>query len=424
MKILVIGGGGREHALVWKLRQSPVAEKLYCAPGNAGIGEMAALVPIQAEAIHELADFAANENIDLTVVGPEIPLTLGIVDCFREQGLRIFGPDRAAARLEGSKGFAKELMEENGIPTAAFATFTEPKAAREYAARTQPCVVKADGLAAGKGVTLCTSPQDAERAVDDIMVHRAFGEAGERVVVEELLSGEEASFMALTDGENFLSLASSQDHKAVFDGDRGPNTGGMGAYSPASVVTPAIQSEIEEKILKPVLAGLKKRGICYRGVLYVGLMITQDGPKVLEFNARFGDPECQPLMMRLQGDLVALLEATLDGTLSQVEARWHEAVSVCVVMCSRGYPGSYVRGKEILGLESLKSWDNGFVFHSGTAKKDGRWLTAGGRVLGVTALGRNIELAVQEVYHAVGQITWDGVQYRRDIASKARRTTS
>ena len=421
MKILVIGSGGREHALVWKLRESPATKKLYCAPGNAGIGEMAKLVPIQADAIEKLGEFAAREKIDLTVVGPEIPLTLGIVDHFQERGLRIFGPNREAARLEGSKAFAKEIMEENGVPTAAFATFTDPKEAREYAVRTHPCVVKADGLAAGKGVTLCFSAEEAGRAVDDVMVHRAFGAAGQRVVVEELLRGEEASFMALTDGVHFLSLASSQDHKAVFDEDRGPNTGGMGAYSPAPVVTSPVQTEIEEKILKPVLAGLRKRGIGYRGILYVGLMITPEGPKVLEFNARFGDPECQPLMMRLEGDLLPLIEATVDGALDGIQTHWREAASVCVVLCSRGYPGHYEKGKQILGLESLKSWDNGFVFHSGTSKEDGRWLTAGGRVLGVTALGRNIEQAVHEAYRAVDKITWEGVQYRRDIARKALR---
>jgi phosphoribosylamine--glycine ligase len=419
MKILLIGSGGREHALGWKLRQSPRTDKLYCAPGNGGIGQLAELVPIQAGEIDKLVEFAVTKQIDLTVVGPEIPLTLGITDQFEARGLRVFGPNLEAAQLEGSKGFAKEIMAENGIPTAAFATFIDPKAAQAYAADTHPCVVKADGLAAGKGVSLCFTAQEAKKAVDEIMVERAFGPAGQRVVIEEILTGEETSFMALTDGEHFLSLASSQDHKAVFDGDGGPNTGGMGAYSPAPVVSPQMQREIEETILIPVLAGLKKRGVCYRGVLYLGLMITSDGPKVLEFNARFGDPECQPLMMRLKGDLLPLLEATIDGGLDRVKPEWYEGSSVCVVLCAQGYPGPYDKGKEILGLESLSSWDKGFVFHSGTENKEGRWLTSGGRVLGVTALGGSIEQAVKEVYRAVDKISWQGVHYRRDIAYRA-----
>ncbi len=385
---------------------------------------MAELVPIQTEEIEKLVDFAIKEKIDLTVVGPEIPLTLGIVDLFEEKGLRIFGPNREAARLEGSKGFAKEIMKENGIPTAAFATFSDPKAAKQYAAQMQSCVVKADGLAAGKGVTLCFSPAEAYTAIDDIMVRKAFGAAGQRVVIEEFLRGEEVSFMALTDGDHFLPLASSQDHKAVFDGDHGPNTGGMGAYSPAPVVSPTVHRDILGQILKPVLAGLKKRGVCYRGVLYLGLMITKEGPRVLEFNARFGDPECQPLMMRLKGDLIPLLEATIERRLNQVEAEWHEDSSVCVVLCAKGYPGSYEKGNEIQGLDSVRNWGKGFVFHSGTVHQEGRWLTSGGRVLGVTALGDNIEQAVKEVYHAAGKITWEGVHYRRDIACRALRPAS
>ena len=419
MRILVVGSGGREHTLVWKLRQSPSASKLYCAPGNAGIGEIAELVSIGPEEIDRLGDFATKEKIDLTVVGPEIPLTLGISDRFEEKGLRIFGPNREAARLEGSKDFAKEIMKENGIPTAAFATFSNPKEAKSFARETQPCVVKADGLAAGKGVTFCFSPGEADQAIDDIMVRKVFGVAGDKVIIEELLTGEEASFMALTDGDHFLPLASAQDHKSVFDGDQGPNTGGMGAYSPVPVVDPKVHQEILAKIVSPMLLGLKKRGIRYRGVLYVGLMMTKEGPKVLEFNARFGDPECQPLMMRLKGDLVPLLEATMEGRLNEVEAQWHEDSSVCVVLCAQGYPGPYEKGKEIHGLDLLSHWKRGFVFHSGTTKKDGRWLTSGGRVLGVTALGGSIEEAVREVYHATSQIGWDGVHYRRDIACRA-----
>ncbi|MFQ5850230.1 MAG: phosphoribosylamine--glycine ligase [Candidatus Binatia bacterium] len=419
MKILVIGSGGREHALVWKLRQSPRTEKIYCAPGNAGIGEMAELVPIPAEELEKLGDFAEKEKIDLTVVGPELPLTLGIVDLFEKRGLRIFGPNREAAKLEGSKVFAKEIMEQNRIPTAAFVTFSDPILAKQYAARKLPCVVKADGLAGGKGVTICSSREEAGAAIDDIMVRRAFGAAGERVVIEEVLMGEEASFMALTDGEHLLPLASSQDHKRVFDGDCGPNTGGMGAYSPAPVVNLTVHRNIFEQILNPLLTGLRKRGVCYRGLLYVGLMITNDGPKVLEFNARFGDPECQPVMMRLQSDLAPLLEAAIERKVNQAEAEWSDDASVCVVLCAQGYPGAYAKGKQIRGLEDLKTWERGFVFHAGTSKEDGRWSTSGGRVLGVTALGSNIEEAVREVYRAVGRIRWEGMHYRTDIARRA-----
>ena len=420
MKVLVIGSGGREHALIWKLRRSPKVGKLYCAPGNAGIGETAELVPIGVEEIEKLAAFAEKEKIDLTVVGPELPLTLGIADLFRQRGLRLFGPDREAARLEGSKAFAKELLQENRIPTAAFATFSDAALARKYlAGRRPPYVIKADGLAAGKGVLISATRDEAEAAVDDILVRRAFGAAGEQVVIEEFLDGEEASFMVLTDGENILPLASAQDHKRVFDGDRGPNTGGMGAYSPAPVVTAEVHRRIMEEILRPLLQGLRKRGIRYRGVLYVGLMIAADGPKVLEFNARFGDPECQPLMLRLKSDLVPLLEATIDGRLDRVKAEWTEDAAVCVVMCAGGYPGTYEKGKEIRGLERLKDWKRGVVFHAGTMRREGRCFTSGGRVLGVTALGNTIQDAVLEVYQAAGQIEWDGVHYRKDIARRA-----
>jgi phosphoribosylamine--glycine ligase len=420
MKVLVIGSGGREHSLVWKLAQSPRVAKVYCALGNGGIGEGAELVPIGSEEIEKLADFAEREKIDLTVAGPELPLTLGIADLFRKRGLRLFGPDREAARLEGSKAFAKELLQENRIPTAAFATFSDAALARKYlAGRRPPYVIKADGLAAGKGVLISATRDEAEAAVDDILVRRAFGAAGEQVVIEEFLDGEEASFMVLTDGENILPLASAQDHKRVFDGDRGPNTGGMGAYSPAPVVTAEVHRRIMEEILRPLLQGLRKRGIRYRGVLYIGLMIAADGPKVLEFNARFGDPECQPLMLRLKSDLVPLLEATIDGGLDRVKAEWTEDAAVCVVMCAGGYPGAYEKGKEIKGLERLKDWKRGVVFHAGTTKQEGRCFTSGGRVLGVTALGNTIQEAVREVYQAAGQIEWDGAHYRKDIAQRA-----
>ena len=420
MRILVIGSGGREHALVWKLSRSPKVEKIYCAPGNAGIGEIAELAPIGVEEIQKLAAFAEKEKIDLTVVGPELPLTLGISELFQKKGLRIFGPGREAAKLEGSKAFAKEILQDNKIPTAAFATFSDAAAAKKYlATQKPPYVIKADGLAAGKGVLICASRKEAEAAVDDVLVRKLFGAAGDKVVIEEFLEGEEASFIVLTDGEHILPLASSQDHKRVFDRDEGPNTGGMGAYSPAPVVTAEIHRRIMAEILQPLLRGLKKKGIHYRGVLYVGLMLTADGPKVLEFNARFGDPECQPLMLRLRSDLVPLIEATIDGRLDQVKAEWEDEVAICVVLTAGGYPGSYEKGKEIRGLDTLKDWRRGFVFHSGTVKKDGRWLTSGGRVLGVTALGKDIGAAVEEVYKAVGKIEWEGMHYRKDIAQRA-----
>jgi len=423
MKILVIGSGGREHALVWKISQSLKVKKIYCAPGSAGIAELADAVAIGPEQLEKLAEFAEREKIDLTVVGPELPLTLGIADLFDSRGLRIFGPNRAAAQLEGSKAFAKEILKTNHIPTAAFEAFADAAAAKRYLAQVKPpYVVKADGLAAGKGVLICASRQDAEAAIDEILVRKAFGQAGEKLVIEEFLNGEEASFMALTDGEHILPLASSQDHKRVFDSDQGPNTGGMGAYSPAPVVTPAIHRRIMDEVLGPLLAGLKQRGVRYRGVIYAGVMITKDGPKVLEFNARFGDPECQPIMMRLKSDIVPLLEATIDGKLDQVQPDWYDDPAVCVVLCAGGYPGSYDKGKEIRGLDQLKHWDKGFVFHAGTAKDDGRWITAGGRVLGVTARGSGIAEAVGEVYRAVGKISWDGMHYRKDIARRALKT--
>ena len=419
MNILVIGSGGREHALVWKLRQSPRVEKLYCAPGNAGTRQQAELVDIGAGEIEKLADFAAREAVDLTVVGPEQPLVSGIADLFESRGLRVFGPNREAARLEGSKAFAKELMLENGIPTAACKVFSDLEEARKYVARDEPCVVKADGLAAGKGVILCSGRVEADAALDEIMGRRVFGAAGDRVVIEELLVGEEASFMALMDGDDFLPLASAQDHKRVFDGDEGPNTGGMGAYSPAPVVDAAVHEAVVERVLKPLASGLKRRGLVYRGVLYAGLMITGDGPKVLEFNARFGDPECQPIMMRLESDLPSLLLATAEGRLAGVAAEWSDRAAVCVVLASRGYPGQYRTGIEISGLDALDSWRDGYAFHAGTKRDGDRWLTGGGRVLGVTALGDTIEGAMGEAYDGVSRISWEGMHYRRDIARRA-----
>jgi phosphoribosylamine--glycine ligase len=420
MKILVIGSGGREHSLVWKISQCPKVTQLFCAPGSSAIGDLAECVGIGPEEIGKLADFAEKQKIDLTVVGPELPLTLGISDLFESRGLRIFGPNRAAARLEGSKAFAKEILQQNKIPTASFGTFTDAAAARKYLAQQKPpYVIKADGLAGGKGVVVCLDVNEAMAASDGILIQKSLGEAGEKVVIEEFLEGEEASFMVLSDGDHILPLASSQDHKRVFDNDKGPNTGGMGAYSPPPVLTSTMHQRVLDEILKPLLVGLNNKGIRYRGVIYVGLMITESGPKVLEFNARFGDPECQPIMMRLQSDLVPLLEATIDGKLNQLQPQWYEDPAVCVVLCARGYPGPYDKGHEIRGLDKLSHWDRGFVFHAGTAKENGRWITSGGRVLGVTARGSDIGSAVKNAYSAVSEIAWDGMHYRKDIARRA-----
>jgi phosphoribosylamine---glycine ligase len=420
MKILVIGSGGREHALIWKLSQSSEVDKIYCAPGSAGIADFAELVTIAPQQIEKLVGFAAERKIDLTVVGPELPLTLGISDLFESRGLKIFGPNRDAAQLEGSKAFAKKIMTENSIPTAAAGIFSDAQAARRYLDQNPaPYVVKADGLAAGKGVLICANREEAQSAIDEIMVAKAFGQAGEKVVIEEFLDGEEASFMVLTDGDHVLPLPSSQDHKRIFDNDQGPNTGGMGAYSPAPVVTQTVEDRVLREVVTPLMAGLKRQGIVYRGVIYVGLMLTNTGPKVLEFNARFGDPECQVIMMRLKSDLVPLLQATVNGTLRTVRPEWYPDPGVCVVLSAGGYPGSYETGKEIRGLEKLRDWREGFVFHAGTSKESGRWQTSGGRVLGVTARGRDLAAAVQEVYRGVAAISWDGMHYRTDIGRRA-----
>ncbi len=422
MKVLVVGSGGREHALVWKIAQSPRVTQVYAAPGNAGTAELAENVPIGAEDVDALAAFAEREGVDLTVVGPEAPLVLGIVDRFRERGLRIFGPTADAARLEGSKAFAKAVMARCGVPTAEYREFSDPGEARAYIReRGAPIVIKADGLAAGKGVTVARTLDEALEAVDAVMVERRFGEAGARVVVEECLAGEEASFLAFCDGKNVLPMASSQDHKPVFDNDEGPNTGGMGAYSPAPVVTPELFDEIVETVIRPTVEGLAREGTPYVGVLYAGLMIQDGRPKVLEFNCRFGDPECQPIVMRMKGDLVPVLEACIDGTLDRVSLEWDPRPAVCVVMASGGYPGSYTKGHEIRGLDDAARLDDVVVFHAGTRREGGRVVTAGGRVLGVTALGEDIPAAIRRAYQAVERISWEGVHYRRDIGRKALR---
>ncbi len=422
MKILVVGGGGREHALVWKLRQSPGTEAIYCAPGNAGIDQLAEPVAIDPADVAGLVAFATSNEIDLVVPGPELPLTLGITDALESAGVRCFGPSRAAAQLEGSKAFTKQLLRECEIPTGAYAAFGDLEQARRYVREVgAPIVVKADGLAAGKGVILCESVAEAEDAVERIMGSREFGEAGDTVVVEEFLAGEEASFMAITDGETVMPLASSQDHKRALDGDLGPNTGGMGAYSPAPIVTAEMHERIMDDVMRPIVAGLARRGVVYRGVLYAGLMIDGGVPKVLEFNVRFGDPECQAILARYRGDLLEAMVATVDGRLAEVEAEWDERPAVCVVMASEGYPGRYQKGRVIEGLEDIADWSNGTVFHAGTARTDGVVVTAGGRVLGVTALGDDIAGAVAEAYRVVEKIHWPGAHYRRDIAHRALR---
>lgn len=422
MRVLVVGGGGREHALVWKIAQSPRVGKIYCAPGNAGIAQMAECLSISAEDVKGLTAWAEKEKIDLTVVGPEAPLTLGMVDIFRARGLRVFGPSQKAAELEGSKAFTKELMKKYGIPTGESETFTDPAAAVKYVkGKGAPLVVKADGLAAGKGVIICRTVEEALSALDLILVQKAFGAAGAKVVVEEFLEGEEASFLAFTDGETVLPLPTSQDHKAIYDNDQGPNTGGMGAYSPAPVVTEKVHREAMEKVMIPTVRGMAREGRKYQGVLYAGLMIKDEKPKVLEFNARFGDPEAQPLLMRLKSDLVPILEATIDGKLSHQKMDLEDRSSVCVVMASGGYPGSYEKGKIISGLQEAASVRDAFVFHAGTALKEGRVVTNGGRVLGVTALGNGIQEAIQRAYEAVAKISWEGAYYRKDIGQKAIR---
>ena len=420
MKILVLGGGGREHALVWKLRQSPRVTHVWCAPGNAGIDELAEPVAIDVADIPAVVRFAVEQGVDLVVPGPELPLTLGVVDALQEAGIRAFGPSRAAAQLEGSKTFTKELMRRAKVPSGFFSSFTEADDALRYVHEVgAPIVVKADGLAAGKGVAVCETVAEAEKAIDEIMRWRSFGEAGDRLVVEEFLTGEEVSFMAITDGETVLPLASSQDHKRAYDGDTGPNTGGMGAYSPAPVLTPELHDRVMAEIMTPVVRALAERKIVYTGVLYAGLMITADGPKVLEFNCRFGDPECQPLLMRFTGDLAEVMLATAERRLRDVTLEWDPRPAVCVVLAAGGYPGTYERHKPIAGLEGLKNWRDGMVFHAGTARRDGQVVTSGGRVLGVTALGVDVTAAVDEAYRAVARINWDGMQYRRDIGRRA-----
>ena len=420
MKVLVVGGGGREHALVWKIAQSPRVKKIYCAPGNAGIARLATCVSIGAAEIDKLLAFARDEEIDLTVVGPEDPLSQGIVDRFEAAGLRIFGASRSAARIEASKSFAKQIMQKYGIPTANGETFTRFSQAQAYVKRMgAPLVVKADGLAAGKGVIVCSSEKMAIDALKQIMVDRQFGDAGTKAVIEECLVGEEASFLAFTDGKTVLPLPSSQDHKPVFDDDKGLNTGGMGAYSPAPVVDQYLQQRIMNEVMLPMVRGMAAEGCPYKGVLYAGLMIDGDAIKVLEFNGRFGDPEAQPLLVRMQNDIVPVMEAVIDGTLDRCRLEIDPRASVCVVMAAGGYPQSYRKGIEITGIDNANRMRDVVVFHAGTRQEEKKILTNGGRVLGVTALGDTVEQAIKKAYQAVGKISWDKAHYRTDIGRKA-----
>ncbi len=421
MRVLVIGGGGREHALAWKIAQSPLVEALLAAPGNPGIARHATCMPVAADAVDGLVALAKRERVDLTVVGPEVPLVAGLADRFAEAGLTVFGPGARAAAIEGSKAFAKDLMARHGIPTARFATFDDPARARRHCREMgAPIVVKADGLAAGKGAIVCRTLDETDAAVAECMEVKAFGAAGTTVVIEEFLTGEEVSFFAFSNGHDALPLAAAQDHKTVFDGDRGPNTGGMGAYSPVASFDAAMERRVMETIVRPAIAALAKEGAPYRGVLYVGLMLTSDGPKVFEFNCRFGDPECQALMVRWPGDLVPLLLAAARGAAWPALAAWPEHASVCVALASGGYPGKYRTGLPIDGVEAADAKPGVRVFHAGTALRDGTLVTAGGRVLGVTALADDLSAAIRAAYDAVKEIRFEGMHYRTDIGRRRK----
>ncbi len=441
MKILVIGSGGREHALVWKLTQSKSFPKIYCAPGNSGIAQDAELVDIKADDIKGLLDFAVKEKIDLTIVGPEAPLACGIVDKFMHKGLNIFGPTKELALLEASKAYAKETMQRFAIPAASFEVFESADKAIDFINQPRlfsahyPIVVKADGLAAGKGVVICKNRQEARAVIEDMMVRKVFSEAGRKIVIEECLKGEEASVLVVSDGINIVSLASSQDHKRVLDRDQGPNTGGMGAYSPAPVVTPAMHKRIMDEVINPLISGLAKENKFYKGVLYAGIMVTDAGPKVLEFNVRFGDPETQAILPRLKTDLIDLCFASIEDKIGEIKLEWENKSSVCVVLASGGYPGEYKKGFEISGLdEAIKEGaPDTYIFHAGTAispqstprLRSGQavhspqFITDGGRVLNVVSLGDNIRQAIDKVYKAVGKIKFEGMHYRKDIGHRA-----
>jgi len=421
MKVMVIGTGGREHTLVWKIAQSSRVEKIYCPGGNAGIARLADVGKVEpGDQFSGYIELAKKEGIDLTVVGPEAPLAEGIVDAFQDAGLRIFGPAKAAARIEASKNFAKEVMLSARVPTASAQGFSSSAdAIRHLDAGRFPLVIKADGLAAGKGVTVAQTRDEAENAIRSFMDSKELGDAGNRILIEDFLSGEEASLLAFTDGETILPMDSAQDHKPIGDGDTGPNTGGMGAYSPAPVVTPGIYQKCLEEVFKPTIAELKRRGILYKGVLYAGLMITDMGPRVLEFNCRFGDPETQVMLPRLKTDLVDVIEAVLEDRLADIALEWRKEPAVCVVIASEGYPGKYEKGKIITGLDRIREGADQIIFHAGTRLEGENILTSGGRVLGVTALADTLPKAIEKAYGLVSRITFDKMYYRKDIAQKA-----
>lgn len=420
MKVLVIGSGGREHALVWKISQSPKVKAIYCAPGNAGIAELAECVAISPEDVAELKNFVERNEIDLTIVGPELPLSLGLVDEFEKAGLKVFGPRKNAAILEFSKCFTKEFLERHKIPTAPFEIHSDPREARKSleARDHYPVVIKADGLAAGKGVIIAKSRDEAFQAVEDMMLYEKFGEAGRHIVIEDFMPGEEATFMVAADGNEFVCLESCQDHKRIFDNDEGPNTGGMGAISPARVVTPEIHEKVITKIIKPMLAGMIAEGRPYRGILYAGLMISDNEPRIVEFNCRFGDPEAQAILMRLDTDLISVIEAVIAGKTSALELKFTPKPAVCVVMAAGGYPGNFERCKEIKGLKAAARLKDAYVFHAGTKKDGERILTNGGRVLGVTALGKDLGQAIERAYQAVDLISWQDEHHRNDIGQR------
>ena len=417
MKVAVIGGGGREHTLAWTLAQSPKVEKIYAIPGSDAMSEIADCVPLQLSDLEGIANFAVHEGIDLIVVGPEVPLTEGITDICNAKGLAVFGPDKAAAQMEGSKVFAKNLMQKYNVPTAGYASFTDGHEAIAYIKKHgAPIVVKADGLAAGKGVVVAQSVEEAVDAVNAIMEDKIFGEAGGRIVIEEFMIGEEASLLAFVDGKTIVPMIAAQDHKRIFDNDKGPNTGGMGAYAPAPILRGALYDQVMKVILEPVVQGLPKEGITYKGCLYAGLMITPQGPKVVEFNCRFGDPETQAVLPLLDGDLAEIMYACTQGKLQASMVRWKKASAVCVIMASKGYPESSHKGDVISGLDKVDA--DVLVFHSGTKKVDGQYVTNGGRVLGVTALAENLPMAIQKAYDNVDRISFDGAQVRQDIGAK------
>ncbi|MBF0427363.1 MAG: phosphoribosylamine--glycine ligase [Magnetococcales bacterium] len=420
MKVLLIGSGGREHALAWKIVQSPLVKTLWVAPGNPGIAAIATCIPIQAEKLDDLVAFAVEKAVDLVVVGPEIPLTAGIADLLRNQGIPVFGPSKAAAALEGSKAYMKDLLARHNIPSAPYRTFRDPESAWNYIQEQgAPIVVKTSGLAAGKGAIVCQTLDDAKQAVERIMVKREFGEAGNEIVVEGFLVGEEVSLLAFVDGERVVPLAGAQDHKAIWDGDTGPNTGGMGAYSPAPALTESLTQQAIDQILLPTVRAMAMEGTPYRGILYAGLMIDNGAIQVLEYNVRFGDPECQPLLMRMQSDIVPFLLACASGSLEGMTIQWDPRAALCVVLAAQGYPGSYPKGDPINGLDQGSPLIDVQIFHAGTRLEQNQVVTAGGRVLGVTALGHGVAEAQRRAYEAVARISWNGIQFRRDIGYRA-----